>query len=261
MLESTLFPIKEIPVMYDVVRTPNGKIHDVKTGYKLIVREDNDKVLSCMTDEYQVVTNKELVDTAVPILEKHKAELKEAVSLADGQKTIYKWIIPGIKIKVAEGDELNPEIIMKNSYDGTLQVHILAGAFRIVCSNGVIIGVKFGQSNFKHSVNNVNLKNLDEQIEKTIDHTSNMAEGFEILSDTEMNERDIFKLVKLFPSQMSEFLVQYLIAHKPKTYWDLLNCGTYLASHRMKRHYQSTHKLESELFHSVSKWAENAARA
>ena len=46
MLE-TLFDVKEVPVIYD---TPQG---DVETDYKLIVRDDNNKILSCMTYEDQ----------------------------------------------------------------------------------------------------------------------------------------------------------------------------------------------------------------
>ena len=69
------------------------------------------------------------------------------------------------------------------------------------------------------------------------------------------------KLVEMFPSQMSQFLVEYLIARKPQNYWDLLNVGTYLATHKMRREYQSTHKTEQEIFPSVTKWAKAVAKA
>ena len=164
-----------------------------------------------------------------------------------------------MKIKIAEDDMLNPEIIIKNSYDGSLQVHILAGAFRLVCSNGMVIGITLGQKNYKHSVNNKNLDFLDEAIENTINYSLSAGEEFEMLANTLLNEKDIVKLVQLFPSQMSEYLVQYLIANKPKDYWGLLNTATYLASHKMNRYYQSTHKLEQEIFPNVKKWAIKAA--
>tara|TARA_Y100000310_G_scaffold293078_1_gene322398 strand:+ start:147 stop:923 length:777 start_codon:yes stop_codon:yes gene_type:complete len=255
MLTDTLFPIKEIPVTYDVA----GWDEPQPAGYKLITREDNNKILSCMTNDYKVVTNKEIIDTAVPILKQHKAELQESISLGNGERTIWKWIIPHIKIEVAKGDVLNPEIIIKNSYDGSLQVHVLAGAFRLVCSNGLIIGVTLGQSNFKHNVNNKNLEKLDAAIENTISHSLEVGDEFEMLANTLLNEKDIMKLVKLFPSQMSEYLVQYLIANKPKDYWGLLNTATYLATHKMNRYYKSTHRLEQEIFPNVKKWAAKAA--
>ena len=259
MLESTLFPIKEIPA---VGRHLDKEVTLLdNTGYKFIIREDTNTVLSCMTDDYRVVTNKELIDTASPILKKHKAELKESITLGEGQKSIYKWVIPDIKIKVAEGDLLNPEIILKNSYDGSLQVHIQAGAFRLVCSNGLVIGVTLGQKNYKHSVNNKNLDFLDEAIENTISHSLKVGNEFELLADTKLDEKHIVKLVELFPSQMSQFMVEYLIANKPSTYWDLLNAATYISTHRMKREYKSTHKLEQDIFPNINKWAKNVAKA
>ena len=257
MLTDTLFPIKEIPVTYDVA----GWDEPQPAGYKLITREDNNKILSCMTNDYKVVQNKEIIDTAIPLLKKHKAELEEAVSFSDGEKSVWKWRIPHIKIKVAEDDILNPEVIIKNSYDGSLQVHVLAGAFRLVCSNGLIIGVTLGQSNFKHNINNKNLEKLDEAIENTIDYSMKVGEEFELLADTALDDKHIMQLVELFPSQMSQFLFDYLIARKPQNYWDLLNTGTYLATHKMKREYQSTHKLEQELFPKITKWATKTAEA
>jgi len=196
-----------------------------------------------------------------PLMAKHKAVLEESIVLGDGQKSIWKWRIPHMTIKIAENDMLNPEIIIKNSYDGSLQVHILAGAFRLVCSNGVVIGITLGQKNYKHSVNNKNLDYLDEAIENTINYSLSAGEEFELLADTQLDDKHIVKLVEMFPSQMSEFLVSYLISRKPQNYWDLLNVGTYLATHKMKRNYQSTHKLEQEIFPSVTKWAKSIAEA
>jgi hypothetical protein len=254
MLTDTLFSVKEVPAVFSNEQSPTYK-WNTDTGYKFIIREDTNKVLSCMTDEYKVVTNKELIDTAVPLLKSHKAELVESVTFGDGARSVWKWRIPGVEIKIADGDLLNPEVILKNSYDGTLQVHVLAGAFRLVCSNGLVIGVTLGQTNFKHNINNKNLENLEEAIETTIEHSLAVGDKFELLSDTQLNEKHIIKLVEMFPFQMSEFLVQYLIAQSPKNYWDLLNCATYLATHKMKRQYQSTHSLEKKIFPSVTKWA------
>jgi len=255
MIESTLFPVKEYPANFAFNSEAGISDVNVNTGYKFIVREDTNQVLSCMTDEYKLVPNQEIIDTAIPILKKHKAELIEAVSLGDGQKTTWKWIIPGIKIEVSRGDLINPEIIIKNSYDGSLQVHILSGAFRIVCSNGLIIGTIIDKFNYKHSIGNLNLLKLDEAIERTIEDTVNTGKEFPLLKDTKLRQTHIIKLIELFPSTMSEFITQYLIANKPKNYWDLFNVATYISTHKMNRKYNSTHQLESQIYPNISKWA------
>ena len=273
MLESILFGVTEVPVPFPdppkEVVSFREVIEDTKldwnvkkdTGYKMIMRTDREQILSIMSNDYKIVTNKELIDTAQPILDKHKAKLLEAITLGDGQKTIYKWTIPHIKIKVAEGDVLNPEIIIKNSYDGSLQVHILAGAFRLVCSNGLVIGVTLGKKNYKHNVNNKNLDFLDEAISNTIDHSLNVGSEFELLADTALDDKHIMQLVELFPSQMSQFLFDYLIARKPQNYWDLLNAATFIATHKMKRNNESTHKLENKIYTTIKNIVSSIAEA
>ena len=64
-------------------------------------------------------------------------------------------------------------------------------------------------------------------------------------------------LLKIFPVQSNEQLTQYLIANKPKTYWDLYNAGTWLLSHAMNRKAWNTTKIENNLFNTVSNWAKS----
>ena len=255
MIEQTLFPVKEVPAYFEHTTNNNKLSKELETGHKFIVREDTNKVLSCMTNDYKLVDNKQIIDTATPILKQHKAELKEAVSLGDGQKTVWKWIIPDVKMQVAKDDFMNPEIIIKNSYDGSMQVHILSGAFRLVCSNGMIIGNVINKHNYRHNINSLNIDNLDESIENTIIQARKVAEEFPMLKDKKLRQKHIVELIKLFPSTMSEFITQYLIANKPKDYWDLFNCATYLTSHKMNRKYNTTHRLESQIYPNVTKWA------
>ena len=106
-LMDTLFNIKEVPAYWESTNINKGNgtsVREMETNHKFIVREDNNKVLSCMTDDYKVVTNKELIDTAVPILKNYDANLVEAISLGDGQKTVWKWRIPDVKITLGDKD-------------------------------------------------------------------------------------------------------------------------------------------------------------
>ena len=249
-VESTLFPVKEVPAIWN-----NESATVAKTGYKFIVREDTGKVLSCMTDDYKLVSNSDIIKAAHPILKQHKAKLREAVSLGDGQRTVWKWTMPKSIIEISKGDEMNPEIIIKNSYDGTLQVHILSGAFRLVCSNGMIIGTTIEKHNYKHNVGNARLDNLEEVIESVVKKTEEEGRKLPTLKSRKIRDTHIVKLIELFPSTMSEFITQYLIANKPKTYWDLYNVATYILTHRMNRKYNTTHQLETKIYPSVYKWA------
>ena len=63
-LQSVMFPVREVPAV-GIPQTISderqfGSEID-STGYKFIVRDDTGEVLSCMTDEYQLVENKRVM--------------------------------------------------------------------------------------------------------------------------------------------------------------------------------------------------------
>jgi len=53
-------------------------------------------------------------------------------------------------VDLATADDIRPEIILYNSHDGTGSVKLFAGAFRFICSNGIVAGDGF-QSRIYHS--------------------------------------------------------------------------------------------------------------
>ena len=250
MLKEATFPVFEAAVTYD---TPKG---DIPTNYKLIVRKDTNKILSCMTNDYKLVTNETIINYADPIIKKNNGKVKEVRTLNNGAKTIMKWTFPNDTVKIGPKDLINPEIIIRNSYDGTIGVNVMAGAFRLVCSNGMVIGVVLDDYKNKHSVHNMELDKLEEIITDTISKTKYaVREDFPSLIETKIQERHIIKFIEMFPLHANEIVTQMLIAKKPKTFWNLLNIGTNIITHKMNRNTEATHKLEGSLYPSIKNWA------
>ena len=249
-LESMMFPIKEAAVTFD---TPQG---DVTTDYKLIVREDTNKILSCMTNDYKVVTNEKIINFTEPIVKKRGGLFKEAETFGHGARSVMKWHFPNEKVTVAEDDDLHPEIIIKNSYDGTVGVNVAAGAFRLVCSNGMVIGVVTNEYRNKHSIYNVSLDDLEGIIESTIENTKYLFdEELPTFINKQITERNIMDFIKMFPIQANSIVTQRLIADRPKTFWDLFNVGTNVLTHHMNRDSESTHSIEGRLYPTIKTWA------
>ena len=252
MLQEANFPVMEVPA----VGVPeDGKEID-STGYKFIVREDTGTILSCMTDDYRLVKNETIMNYANPIIKKNNGVLKEVRLFSSGAKTILKWQFPDQKVHVGPRDDISPEIIIRNSYDGTVGVNLLAGAFRIVCTNGMVIGVVLDNYKNKHSVYNIELDKLEQSIVDTIEKTKYMFEDeFPTLINTKIKERHIVSLIKMFPIQANNVITQRLIVDKPKTFWDLFNVGTNVLTHTMNRNSESTHQVENSLYPTIKKWA------
>ena len=260
-IEETLFPVKEYPAT--AVNSEEGGFAIAgNTGYKFIIREDTGDVLSCMTDEYKLVNNQEVVDKTVKVLNKTKAVLKEVKMFGKGARTKYTYTFPDTKVKVATDDYVNPEIIISNSYDGSNAVGVMGGAFRLVCENGLVIGYMLGRTRNIHSIHNNSLDKIEEFIEETVERVVNtFDEKFPVLVETPINIKHIKEIIKIVPTQAMEPLTQYLLGHKPKTYWDLLNAATWVATHHLNRNMESTHKMESLIYPNISKWAHQSAKA
>lgn len=242
------FPVTEVPIKTEGLTN--------STDYKFIVRCDTSQVLSCMTKEYKLVTNQEVIDASYNIMKEAKATMSEVRTFGGGARTVWKWKFPD-SVEVKKGDFINPEILIKNSYDGSTQVSLLAGLWRQICSNGMVIGNTIGYNSNRHSIYNPNLDKLPEIIYDMVSFTKDVIQNeLGYLISTELkNKNNISKVVEMFPQQVIEQLVNYLAAKEIKTYWDLLNACTWVTTHAMNRSQESTFKLESTIYPKIKKWA------
>ena len=262
MLQNAMFPVKEMPaVITGGSWSDEYPSSSSNTGYKFIVREDTGKILSCMTNNYKLVKNETIVKYAQPIIKKNGGEIKEVNILSDGAKDHMSWHFPKQVVSIGKNDDLTPEIIINNSYNGTVGVNIIAGAFRLVCSNGAIIGIVAKKYTNKHIKSNVSLDDLESVIEETMNNTKVIfKEEFPILQGTNFKDKHLVDFIKLFPLQANEMVTQSLIANRPKSFWDLFNVGTNVLSHHMNRDRLATHNIEGRLYPAIKKWAEKEAK-
>jgi len=247
------------PTMFDVAENPI-KVEGLRNSadYKFIVRCDTSEVLSCMSSEYRLVTNEEVMKHVMPIMKTHKAKLTEARSFSNGRRSNWTFTFPD-KVEIAEGDFVNPTVNIGNSYDGTTAVNVIAGAYRLICANGMKIGKIFGKINNRHSVYNPNLDKLDEIIPQIVEASKVIAENdMQELVDTPVFQGHIANALELLPEQYMEEALNYTLKSKPKTYWDLLNMLTWVSTHIMDREKEATHQFESTIWPEMKKMASNA---
>lgn len=250
--EESLFPVIEQPAPHPYYADEGWETQP--TGFKYIMREDTAEIISCKTDDYMLVPNKRIIDSIQPTIDRLDGELID-VAMFGNARTSYRYRFPQ---KVGIGDDLlSPEIIIKNSYDGSVGIHILAGAFRFVCLNGMIIGTIIKEINSKHLVNNKDIKLLETNINHTLEMMMNLMDTVmgKLMSVAPINPEHIAKVIGFFPVRISHYATEQMIQQKPKNYWDLLNVATYVTTHQMNRNAESTHKFETSLFDKVRKLA------
>jgi len=256
-LDTTLFPVEEIP---SIGTTLLGKAHNpiTNSGYKFIVREDTGQVISCMTNEYNLIKNEQVIDIASPIMNKYDAELKEVRTFSEGARSQWTWNFPNSTVDIGGGDFVNPTVTIRNSYDGSLEASATAGAFRLVCSNGMVIGIVLGRSSVKHSIWTKDV-DFEKIISSVVKKTGAIfTKDFPLLAETKVKTEDIASVIKMFPEQYTDTVVNYMLGNEISTYWDLLNAATWVATHNMKRKVEATHKFESMLYPKLSGMAKAA---
>ena len=225
-----MFPVLEVPIPGMSLKKKLGWQFDTNaesSGYKLIINDKTGNIISCMTEDYKLVKNETIIDQAIRPIENRGGILQECVTTNSDRRTYWKWNFPDIAVPM-DGEEMNPTIEIHNSYDGSTEIRIVGGTFRLVCSNGLMVGTITRIYKNKHLHTNSQIDNLGDLIEASINNiTTTFGPIGEQLADRKLKTKDIAQVAKeLFPQRTNDLFVSKVLLDKPKTYWDLLNVCT-----------------------------------
>jgi phage/plasmid-like protein (TIGR03299 family) len=115
-------------------------------GYKAIVREDSNAVLSIMKDSYHPIQNGEAFEFFDTVVGDGQAVYDTAGALHGGRRV---WIMARLpKALFIAGDELERNILLVTSHDGSSTLKMMHVTTRVVCQNTLSIAL----SNAQHSI-------------------------------------------------------------------------------------------------------------
>lgn len=115
-------------------------------GYKAIVREDTNAPLSVMSDSYQPIQNAEAFEFFDSVVGEGQAIYDTAGALHGGRRV---WIMARLPKSIfIEGDELERNILLVTSHDGSSTLKMMHVTTRVVCQNTLSIAL----SNAKHCI-------------------------------------------------------------------------------------------------------------
>jgi hypothetical protein len=130
------------------------------------------------------------------------------------QKHLIRLRHPDLKVEALSG--IMPEIVVSNSYDGTAAFRLMMGIFRIVCSNGLVVGQTYESIRVVH-VGDALTKVL-EAAGRVQKQTDRIASQIETWSSIELTDGQMSQFAKaasqiLIPSQ-SDTNVIPLVRHE-----------------------------------------------
>jgi phage/plasmid-like protein (TIGR03299 family) len=115
-------------------------------GYKAIVRDDSNAVLSVMKDSYHPIQNSEAFEFFDSVVGEGQAFYDTAGALHGGRRV---WIMARLpKALFINGDQLERNILLVTSHDGSSTLKMMHVTTRVVCQNTLSIAL----SNAQHCI-------------------------------------------------------------------------------------------------------------
>jgi hypothetical protein len=208
--------------------------------FKAVVREDTGKVLAVHRSTYNLVHNEEIYPQFEEALRRSKLDLTDMyTSIAvndDGASVVKSYHFPAHKVAISKGDEVDMVLRVRNSYDGRWAFGTVLGGYRLICSNGMVIGKQFSSSYGKHT-RNLNVSTSVDKLNAAIDVYKEHQSMWELWSsktvtdmairqmiDNDLNVPDAFKreLYTLYLNEKSNGI---------KNLWALFNALTCWSTH------------------------------
>jgi hypothetical protein len=174
-------------------------------GHRAVVNTvDERDVFSIVSDAYKVIQHDEVLDSIKKSVAALGLRAETKVSEMDNGARIHaELIFPDIEIRVGGKDACKFRCIFDNSYNLTTGLRMIIGAFRLVCTNGLISGEKWASFYAKH------LQSLSvERLEMCLQH------GVKTFQTKVWDQYEGMAATPLTPEQARAFFLECLAEEK-----------------------------------------------
>ncbi len=225
--------VQERSVLFGKDRDGNWTRSD---RHKALVDAETDQLFAIHSDQYRTVPHEEGILAVTEVAEQNPeyGALEWTVRSKDNfRRMMATGRFPDVEVEVRPGDSLNPTVEYLNSYDGSWGEKIMFGAFRLVCSNGMIVGERV----LTQSVPHLGAERPEEflvSFGKCLEQFSIQKEIWKGWVDRELSiahVEDVVDSLKLTGKDRDEVLGA---ADEGQDLWTYFNVITALITHRMK---------------------------
>lgn len=204
--------------------------------------EDRSRVFDVVSDRYQLVEHGQAVDVVEQALSKYftkASDLKFNIrSTANGARIRGEVRLPIAPVKIGKNDVSHLTLLLRNSYDRTSVFSAKLGAFRVVCSNGMVIGDTFGQITARHVGAQEALTEGDsilDQLDQIIHRAPMVRQVWQEWQDTPFTQEDMQEALGTWlPALYREPLLDDGKWKAPRSKWEAYNDLTHMSTHLTK---------------------------
>lgn len=210
MLENFKFPVTVKPVYipkngeYQGIIDPENPNTHIENTSKAIVRSDTMEWISTVTENYEVVTNSEVIDNTLNALDalNFDYEINKSESFLTNHRMRLVLKVPELTFNEGTSD-VEPMISIHNSYNYSEGVRILMGLIRKICTNGMVITDSVNKFYHKHT------KGIEvEKIQKRIMEMRESLPVVENRIQELQNQQPDKKLMDILRDKMSKTIIR-----------------------------------------------------
>lgn len=186
----------------DVIETPVswGDINLQRADdFKAIVNPETGKVFSVVSQDYKLIRHEEAIERVNAVVNENPELGEYVVSTEfynDGGRMRTTYCFHKIEVNIDKGDPVNPELHLLNSYDISWPFTLILGAFRMICSNGLVIGKKFLHIRKRH-IYEIDELDLEEQISTALKRFRRQANQWKRWADRPLKASEYQKIMKV----------------------------------------------------------------
>lgn len=244
-LQPFCFPVVERAVAVDNAKSPLIDIDDQESflpnGYKAIVREDTNEVISVVKDSYKIVKNNDLIDQLLRSLATsgYQFKIDPSHSFVDNSRMRLMITFPELLFRDGESD-IALSAFLENSYDQSIGVRWYFGAIRKICSNGMVFGQILSKFYSKHT-SGFSFEDLGEKLADAREYFPVIQERINRLETLRVDEQ----LVENVSNKISKRLAEQVIEQEEIgriSQWNLLNRLTNFVSHDLDQRHRARYQ-------------------
>jgi hypothetical protein len=244
-LQPFCFPVTQRAVAVDDATSPLIDMDDpdsfLPNGYKAIVREDTNEVISIVKDSYRIVTNADLINRLLQELATsgYSFKIDPSHSFVDNNRMRLQITFPELLFRDGES-EIALSAFVHNSYDQSEGVRFYFGAIRKICSNGMVFGQILSKYYSKHTSGFL-FENLNKKMADARHYFPIIQERINRLETLRVDEQ----LVENISNKISKRLAEQVISTEEigrLTQWQLLNRLTNYVSHDLEQRHRARYQ-------------------
>ena len=236
------FPIEERPIAVPDGNADMIDIDDRKTflssDHKALVRSDTNEVISIVRKSYKVVTNQELIESMLGQLDNldSPSEIDENHSFCNNQQMRLMITFPEMTVKDRDSD-IAMALYLHNSYDQSEAIKLAFGAFRYVCTNGMVLGMILGRYHRKHTAG-LKLGDVQQSLSVAQESLPLIQTRINELQEMDVTPELETRVEKMVGKRMTTSVGRFMAG----TQWDLYNALTDIISHQMQPRHQARYQ-------------------